>query len=293
MKGAKQVLERIAAALGGASPASVMAGKRNKWAVRVRHVTMLALRRRGLSFPQIGAALGGMDHTTVINGCTKAAVLEVTDDAVRDALTAEAKLLAEDELQERLKRLHRPRGVEPRLLGAVDVAAMPADMLYLVMNAGLWWNRRGQGYGSDPGAAEVWTRDQVLSQMRASPERHDKAVRADAFLWGDARLADQAFRIWRGRGPHVHELRTWPAPFGAVWSGAKRAEMRRDDRGFEAGDLLVLREWDPQACDDGPSGYTGRKIEAIITHVLRDSQFGLVPGFVMLSILPFPAERHP
>lgn len=103
----KQVLERIAAALGGSSPASVMAGKRNKWAIRVRHTTMLALRRRGMSFPQIGAALGGMDHTTVINGCKKAAVLEVTDDAVRDALTAEAKLLAEDELQERLKRLHR------------------------------------------------------------------------------------------------------------------------------------------------------------------------------------------
>lgn len=104
----KQVLERIAAALGGASPASVMAGKRNKWAIRVRHTTMLALRRRGLSFPQIGAALGGMDHTTVINGCKKAAVLEVVDDDVRDALTAEARLMADEELAETLKRLHRP-----------------------------------------------------------------------------------------------------------------------------------------------------------------------------------------
>ena len=34
--------------------------------------------------------------------------------------------------------------------------------------------------------------------------------------------------------------------------------------------------------------YSGRKIEAIITHVLRDGQFGVLPDFVMLSILPFP-----
>lgn len=176
---------------------------------------------------------------------------------------------------------------EPRTMTSEDVAAGPADALYLMLTDGFWWNRHGRGYGNDPGAAELWTRDRVLSQRRASPERRDVPVRADAFLWLHAGLADQAFRIWRGRGPLVHELKTWPVPFAAVLSGAKRAEMRRDDRGFEAGDLLVLREWDPQACDDGPSGYTGRKIEAIITHVLRDSQFGVVPGFVMLSILPF------
>lgn len=73
----------------------------------------------------------------------------------------------------------------------------------------------------------VWTAAKVVSQMRASPERGDVAVRADAYLWQHAGLADQAFRIWRGRGPLVHELKTWPVPFDAVWSGAKRAEMRR------------------------------------------------------------------
>ena len=191
-----------------------------------------------------------------------------------------------------------------KLLKYDEVAAGPADALYLVMNTGLWWNARGLGYGSDPGAAEVWTRDKVLAQMRASPERHDVAVRAEPYLWGDARLADQAFRIWRKRGPIVHELKTWPRPFEAVWQGAKRAEMRRDDRGFEAGDLLVLREWQRSRCDgcfkpdtcpdykyEHQGRYTGRKIEAIITHVLRDSQFCL-PGFAMLSILPFPRGQN-
>ena len=196
-----------------------------------------------------------------------------------------------------------------------EVAAGPADALYLVMNTGLWWNARGHGYGSDPGAAEVWTRDKVLAQMRASPERHDMAVRAEPYLWTDARIADQAFRIWRGRGPLVHVLKTWPVPFSAVWSGAKRAEARRDDRGFEPGDILALREYTPPSpclcsahapeniypnrlsrldpldiCRVHGGKYTGRKMDAIITHALRDSHYGIAAGYVMLSILPFPQE---
>lgn len=145
----KQVLERIAAALGGSSPASVMAGKRNKWAIRVRHTTMLALRRRGLSFPQIGAALGGMDHTTVINGCKKAAVLEVVDDDVRDALTAEARLMADEELADRLKRLHRTPGAEAEhqrladavvdLLDAINDTRAPGDLPTQVRRLAAAW----------------------------------------------------------------------------------------------------------------------------------------------------------
>lgn len=194
-----------------------------------------------------------------------------------------------------------------------EVAAAPADALYMVTTDGFWWNRGGRGYGNDPGAAELWTRDRVIQQMRASPERNDIAVRADGYIWGDARLADQAFRIWRGRGPTVHTLKTLPEPFAAVAAGAKRAEMRRDDRGFEAGDLLVLREFDPsRACDCFTpnsreaeqiaddflgrthvhrSEYSGRRVEAIITHVLKDRQFGIEKGFAMLSILPFKATE--
>lgn len=125
---AQQVLARVAASLGGASPASVMAGKRNKWACRIRHATMLALRRRGLSFPKIAQMLGGMDHTTVMHGCEKAALLELKDEAVCAALTAEARLMADEELADRLKRLHRQQAAELRTLGADEVAAAPEDV---------------------------------------------------------------------------------------------------------------------------------------------------------------------
>lgn len=46
----------------------------------------------------------------------------------------------------------------------------------------------------------------------------------------------------------THELKTVQPHFAHVQSGAKRAEIRRDDRGFAVGDVLVLRELDPQRC---------------------------------------------
>jgi hypothetical protein len=40
----------------------------------------------------------------------------------------------------------------------------------------------------------------------------------------------------------THELKTVAPHFAHVQSGAKRAEIRKDDRGFAVGDVLVLRE---------------------------------------------------
>ncbi|KKL99871.1 hypothetical protein LCGC14_1810140, partial [marine sediment metagenome] len=43
--------------------------------------------------------------------------------------------------------------------------------------------------------------------------------------------------------PGFHELKTWPEFFNDVWSGDKTFELRIDDKGFRAGDLLKFREW--------------------------------------------------
>jgi hypothetical protein len=77
--------------------------------------------------------------------------------------------------------------------------------------------------------------------------------------------------------PQLHELKTLPLYFEAVASGAKTAEIRRDDRGFKVGDILWLREWDPA------TGYTGREARARITHVTSDPAY-FAPGHVMLSM---------
>lgn len=52
--------------------------------------------------------------------------------------------------------------------------------------------------------------------------------------------------------PNFHELKIWPAWFDAVRSGLKKWEIRKNDRGFKEGDILVLKEWNPDTDE-----YTG------------------------------------
>lgn len=89
--------------------------------------------------------------------------------------------------------------------------------------------------------------------------------------------------------PTVHELKLKTRFFDAVASGAKPFEVRRDDRGFTVGDVLVLREYDPPYL--GPHGYTmpeeysGRTIHRTITFILRHEDYaGIAPGFVVLGL---------
>ena len=76
----------------------------------------------------------------------------------------------------------------------------------------------------------------------------------------------------------THELKTVQPHFDHVRSGAKRAEIRRDDRGFAAGDVLVLKEYDPAT-----DSYSGREVEVRVPPVYAGLE-GLAAGFVILSI---------
>jgi hypothetical protein len=79
----------------------------------------------------------------------------------------------------------------------------------------------------------------------------------------------------------VHELKTWPQPFDAVYCGRKFHEVRADDRGFEVGDHLILREWDPAA-----KMYSGRSMEVLVTYITIGGSFGLPEDLVVMSIAP-------
>lgn len=94
----------------------------------------------------------------------------------------------------------------------------------------------------------------------------------------------------------THELKTHPPHCADIQSGAKRVDVRLDDRGFSVGDVLVLREFLPDMYTYGerfcPAHYTGSVCEVRVTHVLRGFG-GLAPGYVALSIelvAPSPAE---
>lgn len=80
----------------------------------------------------------------------------------------------------------------------------------------------------------------------------------------------------------THVLKTWPEFFGDIYDGKKTFELRRDDRGYRVGDELHLKEWDPRrGC------FTGNAFVVKVKHIVRDApQFGLEPGFCIMSITP-------
>lgn len=61
----------------------------------------------------------------------------------------------------------------------------------------------------------------------------------------------------------THELKAWPTFFEPVFAGKKNWEVRVNDRDFKSGDVLLLREWDPEA-----KRFTGRWCRRLVSHVL-------------------------
>ncbi len=83
-----------------------------------------------------------------------------------------------------------------------------------------------------------------------------------------------------------HNLKIAPVYFDAVADGSKTVELRKDDRGYQAGDTLVLREFQPAHwCHDEwiEGHYTGRECRAVVTHITTGETW-LQPGIVALSI---------
>lgn len=76
----------------------------------------------------------------------------------------------------------------------------------------------------------------------------------------------------------VHELKTVQPWFDLVAEGKKKFELRKNDRDFKWGDILVLREYNPRT-----ETYMGNDIVVRVIGVLE--QFvGLQQGYCILSI---------
>jgi len=78
----------------------------------------------------------------------------------------------------------------------------------------------------------------------------------------------------------------WPEFFEKILNGEKKYELRLGDFDCQTGDILVLREWDPNT-----KAYTGRQIEREITLVLKTKDQKFWPeadvnkyGFQILSL---------
>jgi hypothetical protein len=82
----------------------------------------------------------------------------------------------------------------------------------------------------------------------------------------------------------THELKIWPQFFKPVSEGRANFQLRKNDRDYQEGDLLRLREWKlPLTTDDGKGGqtieghYTGREVLVKVTYIMRVFDFGEWP----------------
>lgn len=78
----------------------------------------------------------------------------------------------------------------------------------------------------------------------------------------------------------THELKVWPEFFGPIIEGRKTFEVRKDDRGFQQGDRLYLREYNPYT-----HTYTTDSAHRRIVYILRNVT-GLQDGYVVLGMGP-------
>jgi len=79
-----------------------------------------------------------------------------------------------------------------------------------------------------------------------------------------------------------HELKVHAPYFMALSEGRKPFEVRKDDRGFQTGEVLWLREFFPDR--DQSFKYSGNAEFARITYILRGGQFGIEVGYVVMGI---------
>lgn len=95
---------------------------------------------------------------------------------------------------------------------------------------------------------------------------------------------------YAGGGPEAfltpdydHELKALPAYFHPLADGEKRFEVRRDDRGFQKGDVIRVREFVPGARSPREQ-YTGNETFVRVDWILTGGQLGIEPGFVVMSV---------
>lgn len=77
----------------------------------------------------------------------------------------------------------------------------------------------------------------------------------------------------------VHQLKTLPVYFEAVRKGDKTFEVRKNDRDFQVGDTLHLREWDGNK-------YTGKDARRKVSYILDNPEY-VKEGYVVMGFNMF------
>jgi hypothetical protein len=83
----------------------------------------------------------------------------------------------------------------------------------------------------------------------------------------------------------THALKVWSEFFDDVLFCRKKFEVRKNDRDFKVNDTLLLQDW-----DKNKNQYSGRETAFQVTYILYGGQFGIEPGYCVMSIKPIRPE---
>lgn len=75
----------------------------------------------------------------------------------------------------------------------------------------------------------------------------------------------------------VHNLKILPMYFEEVRLGNKTFELRKNDRPYNVGDTLILKEFDG-------NNYTKRELTREITYILQGGNYGLDKDYCILGM---------
>ena len=84
-----------------------------------------------------------------------------------------------------------------------------------------------------------------------------------------------------------HEVKILPKYFERILMKEKKFELRKNDRNFQVGDIVILREF-----DNVNNKYTGRTLNTEITYILKDcSEYGLMDGYCIFGFAIIDKEK--
>lgn len=87
-----------------------------------------------------------------------------------------------------------------------------------------------------------------------------------------------------------HILKTTHEAWLAVESGAKRFEVRKNDRLFQTGDTVILRKLERDSVHfesaPGKGRFSTRDLTFRIGWILQGGQFGVEPGYCVFQLEP-------
>jgi len=89
----------------------------------------------------------------------------------------------------------------------------------------------------------------------------------------------------------VHTVKCWPVYFDAIKSGDRPFDIRRDDRGYQKGDTLVLQRTRETSLHNVDYDYHGKVVHELrkeISWIMTGGQFGIEPGYVVLALKELP-----